>query len=71
MNILAYKELVERKEEEINSLHEQLGRMRNSSIYNPQTPHAFRGNSNQGADGHVNYDNMMPAMCGTKDCAIF
>eukprot|EP00349_Pseudokeronopsis_sp_Brazil_P007607 CAMPEP_0202967556 /NCGR_PEP_ID=MMETSP1396-20130829/12456_1 /ASSEMBLY_ACC=CAM_ASM_000872 /TAXON_ID= /ORGANISM="Pseudokeronopsis sp., Strain Brazil" /LENGTH=129 /DNA_ID=CAMNT_0049692711 /DNA_START=340 /DNA_END=726 /DNA_ORIENTATION=+ len=34
MNILAYKDLVERKNEEIQMLQEQIGRMRNSSIYN-------------------------------------
>jgi len=33
MTILSYKEEVERKEEEIKNLQEQLGRVRNNSVY--------------------------------------
>ena len=78
MNILAYKELVERKDEEIQSLQEQIGRMRNSSMYNNAA--AFRGNNSLYGggvgggtqDNGINSNNdMMPPMCGTKDCRIF
>ena len=50
MNILAYKELVERKDEEIASLQEQIGRMRNSSIYGNAA--AFRGNNSMPGQMH-------------------
>lgn len=44
--------------------------MRNSSIYNMGSNP--RGEYNNGNGGHsINVDNMMPPMCGTKDCYIF
>eukprot|EP00347_Sterkiella_histriomuscorum_P012206 403369487 len=79
MNIVAYQELVQRKDEEVTSLQEQMGRMRNTSIYNQfrETTGGgqFRGQQMVGnqqqhtiiGEGHE----YMPPMCGTKDCNIF
>jgi len=74
MNIIAYKDLVERKNEEIQMLQEQIGRMRNSSLYNMGGPNPRAGhieNNDRGASHGINVDNMIPPMCGTKDCSIF
>ena len=66
MNILAYKDLIERKSEEIQTLHEQIGRMRNSSIYNTN-----RGGTEQ-PGMNIDMSNVMPPMCGTsRECNIF
>lgn len=70
MNIVAYKELVEKKDEEIGLLQEQIGRMRNSSMYT--NPAAFRGNQSMpGINQENGNGDFMPPMCGTKDCNIF
>jgi hypothetical protein len=74
MNIVAYKELVERKDEQISSLEEQMGRMRSTSMYTTPGQHrenqSYPRNSNIREPG-VEGIEMIP-MCGTKnDCAIF
>jgi hypothetical protein len=64
MNIEAYKELIERKNEEIMSLQEQMGRMRGGNF--SSTSQAIRQQ-----DIQFDNPNGVP-MCGTnKECRIF